>query len=331
MGVHLYEELHGSEGGDCHSPSSAGWSDSASSILSSAEAYTRKTDSVKGPYNVKVVLSLRVVGGGCGVVASSFNLKRVLLTVPNMSNKRRKYGKDDKMKILEAAATYGPVYAISLAHNMTGYEHVSRRTLRKWKYELYKPKRKMGRPGTDDKFNFALLNELIFTSSDADDGRCHVKANVAFTYGIIRHAAMLLKQTDEFKNHPAVKDKKFTDPWCKTWARNVKLHRRRITTTIKKFPPPEEVEAHMWGIQQHLVDFNLDEIISADETGINYGLLPLYQFIPDDAERAAAPASDEKARITAMLWGTADGQMQTMFLIIKCSLVLANLSNSRVQ
>ena len=87
------EELHGSEGGDCHSPSSAGWSDSASSILSSAEAYTRKTDSVKGPYNVKVLLTLRVVGGGCGVVASSINLKRVLLTVPNLSNKRRKYGK----------------------------------------------------------------------------------------------------------------------------------------------------------------------------------------------------------------------------------------------
>ena len=100
------EELHGSEGGDCHSPSSAGWSDSTSSILSSAEAYARKTDSVKGPYNVKVLLSLRVVGGGCGVVASSINLKRVLLTVPNLSNKRRKYGKDDKMKILETAATH---------------------------------------------------------------------------------------------------------------------------------------------------------------------------------------------------------------------------------
>ena len=31
-----------------------------------------------------------------------------------------------------------------------------------------------------------------------------------------------------------------------------------------------------------------------------------------------------------MLWGTADGQMQTMFLIIKCSSQLANLSNTRV-
>ena len=35
-------------------------------------------------------------------------------------------------------------------------------------------------------------------------------------------------------------------------------------------PPPEEVREHMHNLHDHLVDFELDEIISADEMGINY-------------------------------------------------------------
>ena len=79
-----------------------------------------------------------------------------------------------------------------------------------------------------------------------------------------------------------------------------------------------------------MIDFYLDEIISADETGINYGLMPMNQYVPEDAQRGAAPDSDDKARITAMLWGTADGTMQEMYIIIKCSAKGSDLSNTRV-
>ena len=46
------------------------------------------------------------------------------------------------------------------------------------------------------------------------------------------------------------------------------MHRRKITTTAKNLPPPEQVQATMSTIQEKLKDFELDEIISADETGI---------------------------------------------------------------
>ena len=87
----------------------------------------------------------------------------------------------------------------------------------------------------------------------------------------------------------------------------MKLRRRRVTTTTKILPSPEKVQEQMLLIQEHVIDFELDEIISADETGFNYGALPLNQFVPHDAERATAPDSDEKARFTAMLWGVAAG------------------------
>lgn len=61
--------------------------------------------------------------------------------------------------------------------------------------------------------------------------------------------------------------------------------------------------------QQILQDFNLDEIISGDEMGVNYGAQPLNLYVPMDAERGTAPPSDDKARITAMLWGMANGEM----------------------
>jgi len=86
----------------------------------------------------------------------------------------------------------------------------------------------------------------------------------------------------------------------------------------------------MLAIQELLIAFNLDEVISADETGFNYGALPLLQYVPQDAQRASAPESDEKARVTAMLWGVASGKMGPIFVIIKCSTKVADLTRTRV-
>ena len=57
---------------------------------------------------------------------------------------------------------------------------------------------------------------------------------------------------------------------------------------------------------------------------------PLNQYIPDSAERAVAEKADDKARLTAMLWGTAAGKMGPLFGIIKCSSTKADLTNTRV-
>ena len=73
-----------------------------------------------------------------------------------------------------------------------------------------------------------------------------------------------------------------------------------------------------------------NDVINADETGINRGLNPTHAYIPDGAERAAAPASDEKARFTSMEAGTAAGNMLPQFEIIECNVVGADLSSVRV-
>ena len=77
----------------------------------------------------------------------------------------------------------------------------------------------------------------------------------------------------------------------------------------------------------------MDETVSADETGVFFGLwrwpkVPVY--VPGSAERATAPASNEKARFTALLWGTADGEMGPSFNIIKMNVKGVDLSSSRV-
>ncbi|KAL3902974.1 MAG: hypothetical protein SGPRY_011855 [Prymnesium sp.] len=64
--------------------------------------------------------------------------------------------------------------------------------------------------------------------------------------------------------------------------------------------------------------YDASEVINADETGIFYGEKPKYQYVPDGT-RGSAPESDEKARFTAMLWGSANGVMSPPFIIFKSS------------
>ena len=79
-----------------------------------------------------------------------------------------------------------------------------------------------------------------------------------------------------------------------------------------------------------LGEYTLDEIISADETGVFFGAPPKNQYVPESAARATEPESNEKARFTALLWGTASGQMGPSYNIIKMDVKGNNLSTSRV-
>ena len=76
--------------------------------------------------------------------------------------------------------------------------------------------------------------------------------------------------------------------------------------------------------------FTKDETISADETGIFFGAPPKNQIVPLDAERATAPESNDKARFTAMLFGSAAGKMGPLWAIIKCSAKGVDHSKTRV-
>ena len=315
--------------------SSSGMSD-VSSVPSSAGGYARgkRTEKVekdvKQPSEVLVSLRLRLVAGGTAVV-SDLSLKRQLLTIPAIKTKRRKYDTSDKIQILQVAEEYGIAEALRRARNMTGYEHLRPEQISRWRKTIMTPHRRMGRPPTSDAFNKAVLSFLMFTSVEKIDSseRLRVEANIAYGYSIIRAAAQKAQKLPQFANDTDIQKKSFSNNWIKTFLKAVNCRRRRTTTTEKTLPPIEEVQNHMLQIQQELDDYEEDEIISSDETGVFYGAQPLNQYVPDDARRGVAPPSDEKARITAMLWGSAK-KMGPVFLIIKCSAKGYDLTGTRV-
>lgn len=91
-------------------------------------------------------------------------------------------------------------------------------------------------------------------------------------------------------------------------------------------PSEAQVRAVMADIHQVIEEneFCGENTLNADETGIFFGAPPKHQFIPESASRAAAPASDEKARFTTLEMGGADGKMAPSFHVIKCQSKTAN-------
>ena len=330
----LSGEIASSEPGSATPSAQGSCSSGGSSILSSADAYARRSldaKQFKGASEARVFLRLRCVGGSTTLV-SELVVKRVAVTLPMLKCKRRKIDDAKKLEILSLAAEKGVRHAVNLARNTAGYERLRRSQLQKWQHSICRPRRKFGRPVCSDGFSRAVLNNLMYGSIENAEGedRLRLEANIAYGYDIVKHAARQAQKLPAFAQDSRVQKYKFSSSWVRTWVKNMKLRRRRVTTTTKVLPSPEKVQEQMLLIQEHLIDFELEEIISADETGFNYGALPLNQFVPTDAERATAPDSDEKARFTAMLWGVAAGYMGSIFAIIKCSAKGANLTSTRV-
>ena len=254
------------------------------------------------------------------------------MTIPQLKEVRHRYDVRKKRFVIDCAAEHGVAEALRRIKATKGYEKVSERLLRKWRKQLGAAKKKRGRPGTDATFNERVREQLIYASVEkvGDRQELSVKANVAYGYDIIVRAAQRAQKLPEFADNKAIQSLKFGKSWIQIWLRNMVLRRRRVSTVQKPLPPPEDVQRQLEDIQECLIDFLPKNTISADETGINYGINPKNQFVPLDASRATAPDSDEKARITSMLFGAIEGGMGPQFLIIKCTATSHDLSNTRV-
>ena len=147
-----------------------------------------------------------------------------------------------------------------------------------------------------------------------------------------------VQKWERFATNSKVQKLKFADNWIGGWMRRNALRRRRITAVEKVLPDPPVVQARMEEIQQTITDgpadgsggFTIDETVSADETGVFFGAAPKNQMVPEDAERATAPESNEKARFTSLLWGTGRGKMGPSWNVVKCSVKGHDLSSVRV-
>lgn len=184
------------------------------------------------------------------------------------------------------------------------------------------PNRKRGRK-VDDDFEREILDQLVFTTLERvhNKEQASVVANVCYSHAVIVTAAKKVQSLPKWQEQEVIQKLKFRRTWIQGWLRRCALRKRRISTQIKKLPPPDEVQRQMAEIQKRVVDgdYSAAEVFSGDETGMLFGAPPLLQHIPVDADRATAPEGDDKARFTSFLYGSAAGIMEPSFNIVKCS------------
>jgi hypothetical protein len=219
-------------------------------------------------------------------------------------------------------------------HKVSGYEKVDRKMIGKWKSIDFSAEREKNARGRRANMEFEkdVLANLIFVAVRDLDGveTASVIANIAHSYHIIRMAAQTAQGSPKWKGDERIAKLKFTDPWVVGFLRRTSLRRRRVTTSNKNTPPPDVVRATMRSIQDVIIKegYEPDDTVNGDETGIFYGAKPKNLYVPEDALRATAPDSNDKARFTALLWGAADGTMHAPFLIIKNSVSGADQTGS---
>ena len=212
-----------------------------------------------------------------------------------------------------------------------GYEKVTGTMIRKW--QTAGPTQKRGAK-VNVAFEMQVVGQLIYAEMEDVDSvqQALIKANVAHSYGVIQQAALIVQKMPAFVEDPKVAKLKFTKPWVIKFLQRAALRRRRVCTQEKLLPPPADVRRRMSEIQQVITggDYTADEVLNADETGVFFGAPPKNQYVPASADRATAPESDDKARFTALLWGTASGKMGPAYIVIKMGVKGTDLSTSRV-
>ena len=168
-----------------------------------------------------------------------------------------------------------------------------------------------------------MLDRLVFTTLEkvSDEQQAAVViANVTYSHEVIRIAARMEQKNPKFADEPKVKHLKFSSSWIRGLLARVAMRPRRITAQLKILPSPQVVQEAMKDIQDAIKagGFTLEEIFNGDETGMLFGAPPKIQYVPLSADRATSPESDDKARFTAFLYGSAAGKMAPVFCIIKC-------------
>ena len=116
------------------------------------------------------------------MIATNMVLKRQAVTLHDLKAKRVMYDEKVKLEFVKAANEYGVAEALRRAHNTSGYEHVTHRSLKRWKKQVNKNKKKPGPKGTSEAFQSAVLSYLIFASVENVDNKAQlaIEANVSW-------------------------------------------------------------------------------------------------------------------------------------------------------
>jgi hypothetical protein len=272
---------------------------------------------------------------------------------------RANFSDEEKISLLRQTGHLAPGKAAAQIRSVKGFEKVDGCAVGRWRRAFAseladvapaepagsskkskKRKRRGGGRPVNTEFEAAVRDQLIYSELEEVDGRekAVVKANVAYGYAIIRRAAQIVQKAETFASVKQVQKLSFSDKWIGGWIHRQRMRRRRITATEKVLPEPSVVQTRMEEIQKTITNgpadgsgpFTKAETISADETGVFFGAAPKSQVVPEDAARATAPESNEKARFTSLLAGTGEGEMLPSWDVIKCSVKGHDLSSVRV-
>lgn len=269
-----------------------------------------------------------------------------LQQLPTPPETRATYTVEQKQGALKVLEACNGKIKTALRHlkPKAGYAKVDRKRLRNWRDQAAaeaegKPSAKRGRPINED-FEKAVLGNLIFeelNEIDSNSGAL-VLANAVYSYANVITAARMAQKAEgsSWEKDSGVQSLAFSNCWVQGFLARHVLHRRRVTAKNKDAirPSVQDVQAVMSEIQQQIItgEYSLERIISADETGVSFGVQPTHQWVrvPKKARgeqrtedslygsRATAPDADDKARFTCVLWGTAAGELGPPFVIVKC-------------
>ena len=233
---------------------------------------------------------------------------------------------NDKSSMLRVFGACGgdAAAAAQAISSRRGFEGVTARDLQRWAAAAASPRATIGRP-VCAAFEAQVLALLVL------EGNLKV-VNTVYSYEVVRIAARAVQAAPQWAGHPLVSRLAFSNMWVRGWLCRAGLRRLRVTCVEKVVPPAEVIAARMRAIQERIVScgFQPRDVRSADETGVWFGATPRYQYVGAGVRRGSAPPSDDRARFTAHLNGSADGTMHPPFLIVRCSVVGRDLSGTRV-
>jgi hypothetical protein len=180
-----------------------------------------------------------------------------------------------------------------------------------------------GRP-VNAEFERAVLGKCIFQILSGDslqpDGR--ILANILHSLNIVVMAGHSTIAEKPFCDDASLRKLQFSRCWARGLIERHHLRKRSVSTTIdkKQMPAPEEIRKMQRATQMRLDSGRRQpgDVISADESGINYCVAEKVIYAPTAADRLPA-AGDDKVRITGHMAGTGASEMLPAHLIIKCA------------
>lgn len=202
---------------------------------------------------------------------------------------------------------------------------LSKKSIDRWIKKEQEGSKVAGKRGkkTVDEFLHMVLKKLRFRAvfkavNDAKkrqvDKTEKIKSlvNAVYSYDIVEMAATKSKEVylngdADVDSKKIVKALKFSAHWVSDFLDRFSLHRKKITTTFdrNKIPSDEEIAVTMATIASLTQDVPLTNILSADETGINWDKSLRHQYVRDG--EIPENTGDAKLRFTAMIHASAAG------------------------